>query len=162
MRSFRDKILGRDALLAQAVRWRQAKETIVLANGCFDLLHAGHVRYLQAASALGGRLVVAINGDASAKRLKGPGRPVLPERARAELVAAVAGVAAVTVFEELTVEPLLRALRPDIHAKGTDYTAETVPESAVARELGIVVRIAGDAKEHSTRGLLARIRRDHA
>ncbi|MGH9482708.1 MAG: adenylyltransferase/cytidyltransferase family protein [Terriglobales bacterium] len=158
MRPYRTKVLTREALLEQAARWRAAGTRLVLANGCFDLLHVGHVRYLQAAAELGGQLVVAVNSDASARQLKGEGRPVLGAMGRAELVAAVAGVAAVTVFDELSVEWLLRQLRPEIHAKGTDYTAVTVPESATARELGIEVRIVGDAKEHSTRALLARIR----
>jgi len=157
MASFRDKIVDRAVLLDRAASWRAAGDTIVLANGCFDLLHVGHVRYLQAAAALGTRLVVALNSDASTRQLKGPGRPVLPERARAELVAALRGVAAVTVFEELSVAPLLAALRPDLHAKGTDYTPDTVPEAATARALGIGVRIVGDPKHHSTRDLLVRI-----
>ncbi|HVA63780.1 MAG TPA: adenylyltransferase/cytidyltransferase family protein, partial [Terriglobales bacterium] len=144
MASFRDKIVDRAVLLDRAASWRAAGDTIVLANGCFDLLHVGHLRYLQAAAALGTRLVVAINSDASTRQLKGPGRPVLAERARAELVAALRGVAAVTVFDELSVEPLLAALRPDLHAKGTDYTPDTVPEAATARALGIGVRIVGD------------------
>ncbi len=157
MASYRDKILDHPALLALAARWRAAGDTIVLANGCFDLLHVGHVRYLQAAAALGDRLLVAINSDASTRQLKGPGRPILPQRARAELVAALRGVAAVTVFDQLSVEPLLAALRPHLHAKGTDYTPDTVPEAATARALGIGVRIVGDPKRHSTRDLLAHI-----
>jgi rfaE bifunctional protein nucleotidyltransferase chain/domain len=152
------KILTRSALLARAAAWRAEAASIVLANGCFDILHAGHVRYLQAAAACADHLVVAVNADAAVRRLKGPGQPILDEQARARLVAALRGVAAVTIFDELTVEPLLRALRPDVHAKGTDYTADTVPEAAVARELGIAVRIVGDPKRHSTRDLLARLR----
>jgi rfaE bifunctional protein nucleotidyltransferase chain/domain len=152
------KILTRPALLDRAAAWRARRATIVLANGCFDLLHAGHIRYLQGAAACGGHLVVAVNADAAVRRLKGPGQPILDEQARARLVAAVRGVAAVTIFDELTVEPLLRALRPDVHAKGTDYTPDTVPEAAVARELGIAVRIVGDPKRHSTRDLLTRLR----
>lgn len=159
MEAFLHKICGREELLRRAAAWRAAGETVVLANGCFDLLHAGHVRYLQAAAALGGKLVVAINSDASTRGLKGPGRPVLPQQARAALAAAVRGVAAVAIFDENTVEPLLRALRPAIHAKGTDYTAESVPEAAVAAECGIQVRIVGDPKNHSTRDLLQRIAR---
>ena len=157
MSGFRDKILDRPALLERAAAWRAAGDSIVFANGCFDLLHVGHVRYLQAAAALGQRLVVGVNADASTRQLKGPHRPILPELARAELVAALRGVDAVTIFPELSVEPLLRALLPDIHAKGTDYTPESVPEAALARQLGISVRIAGDPKDHSTRALLARL-----
>ena len=153
------KILSRPDLLAQALRWRGAGESVVLANGCFDILHVGHIRYLQAAAGCGDRLVVAINADGAVCRLKGPGRPILDQAARARLVAALRGVAAVTIFPELSVEPLLRALRPDIHAKGTDYTADSVPEAAVARELGVAVRIVGDPKHHSTRDLLARLAR---
>ena len=152
------KILGRPALLERAAAWRAGGTSIALANGCFDILHVGHVRYLQAAAAEADHLVVAVNSDASARQLKGPGRPLLPARARAELVAALRCAAAVTLFDELTVEPLLRALRPNVHAKGTDYTAASVPEAAVARELGIAVRIVGDPKHHATRDLLARIR----
>jgi rfaE bifunctional protein nucleotidyltransferase chain/domain len=156
--SYQDKILDRSALIARVAAWRDQGLRIVFANGCFDVLHAGHVRYLQAAAALADRLVVGVNADLSTRQLKGPNRPILPERARAELVAALRGVAAVTIFPETSVEPLLRALRPDIHAKGTDYTPETVPEAAVARELGIAVRIVGDPKHHATRDLFARIR----
>ncbi len=153
-----DKILAREPLLNRAREWRGRRQTIALANGCFDILHVGHVRYLQAAAAVADHLVVAINSDASTRQLKGEGRPILPEQARAELVAAVRGVAAVTVFDELSVEPLLRTLHPDFHVKGTDYTMESVPEAAIARELGIAVRIVGDPKHHSTRELLDRLR----
>jgi len=159
MSSFTAKILSAEAASGAVMRWRAAGDTIVFANGCFDLLHVGHVRYLRAAAELGSRLVVGINSDASTRRLKGPGRPVLPERARAELVAAVRGVSAVVLFEEITVEPLLRLLRPDFHAKGTDYTPDSVPEAAVARELGVAVRIVGDEKRHATRDLLAHLAR---
>lgn len=154
------ELMSREQLLARAAEWRRRGERIVLANGCFDILHVGHVRYLQGARALGDRLVVAINSDAGTRALKGDGRPILPEQARAELVTAVRGVDAVVIFAELTVEPLLRALRPDIHAKGTDYTPESVPEAAVAAECGIAVRIVGDPKHHSTRSLLTRLRGD--
>lgn len=157
MPSYADKIASRGDLLARTRAWLANGATIALANGCFDVLHAGHVRYLRAAAQLADRLVVAVNADASTRQLKGPGRPILPEQARAELVAALAGVAAVTIFPELTVEPLLRALRPDIHAKGTDYTPESVPEAALARELGVAIRIVGDPKHHATRDLFARI-----
>jgi len=157
MQSYRDKICLRDELVERAAAWRAHGDVVVFANGCFDILHVGHVRYLRAAAELGDRLVVGINSDDSTRALKGPQRPILPERARAELVAAVRGVAAVTIFSELSVEPLLRHLRPDIHAKGTDYTPETVPEAEIARELGIAIRIVGDPKHHSTRDLLARV-----
>lgn len=155
---FSHKILSREQLLERAQEWRARQQTLALANGCFDILHVGHIRYLQAAAAVADRLVVAVNSDASTHQLKGEGRPILPEQARAELVAAVRGVAAVTVFDEFSVAALLRALRPDFHVKGTDYTAASVPEAALARELGIAVRIAGDPKRHSTRELLDRLR----
>lgn len=158
--SYADKILSRPALEARVQQWRVRGETVALANGCFDVLHAGHVRYLQAAAALADHLVVGVNADASTRALKGATRPILPERARAELVAALECVAAVTIFPELSVEPLLRTLRPDYHAKGTDYTPDSVPEAALARELGIAVRIVGDPKHHATRDLFARIREE--
>ena len=154
----REKIVGREDLLRQIEEWhRSKKERVVLANGCFDILHAGHVRYLQGAKEEGQILVVAINSDSSTRALKGEGRPILPQEARARLVAALACVDYVTVFDELNVEPLLAALRPDVHAKGTDYTSETVPERELAGRLGIRIAIVGDPKEHSTRELLARL-----
>ncbi len=131
---------------------------IVLANGCFDVLHPGHVRYLKGAKKEGDLLVVGINSDSSARALKGEGRPILPQAARAELVAALACVDFVVIFDEPTVEALLRLLRPHVHAKGTDYTAESVPERSIADELGIRVAIVGDPKDHSTRDLLAQVR----
>jgi rfaE bifunctional protein nucleotidyltransferase chain/domain len=147
--------------LAQALAERRARnERIVLANGCFDILHVGHTRYLSGARAEGDVLVVAINSDKSVRRLKGEGRPVLPENERAEIVAALESVDYVTIFDEPNVEPLLEALRPNVHAKGTDYTAENVPERAVAERLGIRVAIVGDAKNHSTRDLLANLARN--
>lgn len=154
----RDKILSIDGLRDVLEEHRRAGRTIVFANGIFDLLHVGHVRYLQGASAEGDILVVGINSDASARKLKGEGRPILTERARAVLVAALAAVDYVAIFDDPNVEPLLRALRPDVHAKGTDYSPETVPEREVAALLGIRVAIVGDPKEHSTRDLLARVR----
>ena len=135
--------------------WRAAGKRLVLANGCFDLLHVGHVRYLQAARALGDALVVGLNSDASVRRLKGPGRPVMPAAERAELVAAVSGVDAVVVFEEDSADALIARLRPDVHAKGTDYTLESVPEAATVRAAGGRVAIAGDPKAHATRDLIA-------
>jgi rfaE bifunctional protein nucleotidyltransferase chain/domain len=132
---------------------------VAFANGCFDILHAGHVRYLQAARQQADVLVVGVNSDLSVAALKGPGRPLLPAAARAELVAALEPVDYVLIFEELSAEAVLSELRPDVHCKGSDYTAETVPEAALARKLGIAVAIVGDPKDHSTRGLLAEIAR---
>jgi len=129
--------------------WRRAGEAITLANGGFDLLHVGHVRYLRAAKKLGGRLVVAVNSDDSVRALKGNGRPLMPEGERAEILAALADVDAVVIFPEHDVRTLIREIRPDIHAKGTDYTAATVPERDVVRECGGRVAIVGDPKDHS-------------
>ena len=157
----REKILSRDGLHAVLDEHRRAGRKIVFANGVFDLLHAGHVRYLQAARAEGDILIVGINSDASTRRLKGEGRPILTERGRASLVAALAAVNYVVIFDELDVNSLLRELQPDVHAKGTDYAPETVPERELAGLLGIRVAIVGDPKRHSTRDLLARIRRRH-
>lgn len=154
----RQKILSRQDLKTSLQEERQRGRRVVLANGCFDILHVGHVRYLAGARREGDVLVVAINSDESVRTLKGAGRPILPEQARAELVAAVAAVDYVTIFPEPNVEALLDELRPDVHAKGTDYTAENVPERAVADRLGIRVAIVGDSKDHSTRELLARVR----
>jgi rfaE bifunctional protein nucleotidyltransferase chain/domain len=136
---------------------RAAGRTIAFANGCFDLLHVGHTRYLLAAAAEADRLVVAVNDDVTAAG-KGPGRPVLKAADRAELVAAVRGVDYVTIFPEPTVAPLLELLRPDVHCKGTDYTVETVPERDTVLAYGGRIAIVGDPKEHSTRNLLTRIR----
>ena len=137
--------------------WRAQGKRLVLANGCFDLLHVGHVRYLQAARALGDALVVGLNSDDSVRRLKGPGRPVMPAAERAELVAAVHGVDAVVVFEEDSADALIARLRPDVHAKGTDYTTESVPERGTVCALGATVAIAGDPKTHSTKDMIATI-----
>ena len=136
---------------------RRAGRTIAFANGCFDLLHVGHVRYLHAASGEADRLVVAINDDATASR-KGPGRPILPAGDRAELVAALRGVDYVTIFSEPTVDSLLTLLKPDVHCKGTDYTIETVPERETVTGYGGRIAIVGDPKDHSTRDLVDRIR----
>jgi len=152
------RVLSRDALLAQVADDRAAGRTVAFANGCFDLLHVGHVRYLQAAAAEADRLVVAINDDRSVSGLKGSGRPILSESDRAEIVAAVRGVDYVVIFPEPTVTPLLLALKPDVHCKGTDYTVDTVPERETVRGYGGRVAIVGDPKDHSTRDLLARIR----
>jgi len=144
------KILNRDALRQRVEQWRSAGERITLANGNFDLLHVGHVRYLRGAKALGGKLVVAINSDESVRTLKGEGRPIMPEQERAEIVAAFADVDAVVIFPELDVRALIREIRPDIQAKGTDYTAESVPERDTVTEYGGRVEIVGDPKDHST------------
>ncbi len=130
---------------------------VAFANGCFDLLHVGHVRYLQGARAEGDRLVVAVNSDASVRRLKGEGRPILNEKARAELVAALACVDYVVVFDDPTVDRLLTMLEPDVHCKGTDYTVDTVPERDTVRAYGGRVAIVGDPKDHSTRALLTKL-----
>jgi rfaE bifunctional protein nucleotidyltransferase chain/domain len=151
-----DKILDRSELLERVRRWRAEGERITLANGCFDLLHVGHIRYLRAAKRLGGRLVVAINSDRSARALKGSGRPVVPARERAEVVSALADVDAVVVFPEADVRQLVREVRPDVHAKGTDYTRKTVPERDVVIECGGRVEIVGDKKRHSATKLIGR------
>jgi rfaE bifunctional protein nucleotidyltransferase chain/domain len=157
----REKIVSREGLHAILDEHRRAGRKIVFANGVFDLLHVGHVRYLQAARAEGDLLIVGINSDASTRKLKGHGRPILTERARATLVAALRAVDYVVIFDELDVNSLLRELQPDVHAKGTDYTADTVPERELAAMLGIRVAIVGDPKQHSTRDLLARLRHRH-
>jgi rfaE bifunctional protein nucleotidyltransferase chain/domain len=143
-------ILDRVTLVAAVEDARNGGSTIVLANGCFDLFHVGHVRYLAGANALGGTLIVGVNSDAQAKLLKGDGRPVMPERERAELVSALRCVDLVTIFDEPTVEELIRVIRPDVHAKGTDYTVDTVPEREIVREIGGRVAIVGDPKDHSS------------
>jgi D-glycero-beta-D-manno-heptose 1-phosphate adenylyltransferase len=145
-----DKILSREALRQRVGSWRRAGDRITLANGNFDLLHVGHVRYLRGAKALGGRLVVAINSDESVRALKGEGRPVMPAEERAEIVAALTDVDAVVIFSELDVRAIVREIRPDIQAKGTDYTADSVPERDTVAEYGGRVEIVGDAKDHST------------
>ena len=150
-------VVSRDKLVELVRADRQAGRTIAFANGCFDLLHVGHTRYLQAAAAEADRLVVAVNGDETAGR-KGPGRPILVAADRAEIVAALRGVDYVTIFHEPTVGPLLELLKPDVHCKGTDYTADTVPERETVRSYGGRIAIVGDPKDHSTRDLLARIR----
>jgi D-glycero-beta-D-manno-heptose 1-phosphate adenylyltransferase len=143
--------------VAEQVRaWRAAGEKIILTNGCFDLVHVGHVRYFRAAKALGGKVIVAVNSDASVRQLKGEGRPRVSERERAEVLAALQDVDAVTIFDSLDVRELIRLLRPDIHAKGTDYTEETVPERDVVIACGGRVAIVGDPKDHSSTELLRR------
>ncbi|MEM7249681.1 MAG: adenylyltransferase/cytidyltransferase family protein [Acidobacteriota bacterium] len=155
-------ILDRDQLIDALATDRAEGRSIAFANGCFDLLHVGHVRYLQAASQEADRLVVGINADASVRELKGEDRPLQPEHERAELVAALRGIDYVTVFPELDVRPLLRALRPDVHCKGTDYTPETVPERDVMAEIGGRIAIVGDPKDHDSSALIARLRETDA
>ena len=157
--SARGKIVDRDALLRRVDELRRLGKTVALANGLFDLLHVGHLRYLEAAAAEADVLVVAVNADASARALKGPGRPIVPAAERAELLAGLTCVDLVTVFPEGDVTALLEALRPDVHCKGTDYTAETVPERETARRLGVRVAITGDPKDHATRDLIAQVKR---
>jgi rfaE bifunctional protein nucleotidyltransferase chain/domain len=149
-----DKVFGRAELREHVEQWRRAGERIILANGNFDLLHVGHVRYLRGAKELGGKLVVAINSDESVRALKGNGRPVMPAEERAEIVAALADVDAVVVFSELDVRALIREIRPDIQAKGTDYTVDSVPERDTVAEYGGRVAIVGDPKDHSTSEIL--------
>jgi rfaE bifunctional protein nucleotidyltransferase chain/domain len=151
------EIVSRAELIERVAADRAAGRTVAFANGCFDLLHVGHIRYLQSAGAEADRLVVAINDDESVRKLKGDGRPVLAAADRAELVAALRGVDYVVIFPEPTVGPLLQALKPDVHCKGTDYTLDTVPERDIVKGYGGRVAIVGDPKDHSTRDLLARI-----
>ena len=151
-------ILTESELVKAVAGDRAAGRTIALANGCFDLLHVGHVRYLQGAAAEADRLIVAVNDDASVCALKGAGRPILLAADRAELVDGIRGVHYVIVFSDPTVERLLMLLKPDVHCKGTDYTVESVPERAVVRAYGGRTAIVGDAKAHATRDLLTRIR----
>ena len=149
------KVLSRTDLQQRTDDWRRSGERITLANGCFDLLHVGHVRYLRAAKALGGKLVVAINSDESARRLKGEGRPLMPAEERAEILAALADVDAVIIFPESDVRALVREVHPDIHAKGTDYSADSVPERDTVMEYGGRVEIVGDSKLHSSSSLIS-------
>ncbi|HEV2177709.1 MAG TPA: adenylyltransferase/cytidyltransferase family protein [Terriglobia bacterium] len=155
-------IIPRLDLAPLGERLRRAGQRIAFANGCFDLLHVGHVRYLKGSREQGDVLVVGVNSDRTVTALKGPGRPLLPVEARAELVSALESVDYVVVFDELTVEGVLRELRPDVHCKGTDYSERTVPEREVMKSLGGEVRIVGDAKRHSTRDLLAKLVRESA
>ncbi len=143
------KIFSRDQLQKQVAEWRQAGDSITLANGCFDLLHVGHVRYLRAAKELGGRLIVAVNADESVRALKGEGRPIMPHAERAEILAALADVDAVVIFPERDVRALIREIHPDVQAKGTDYSADSVPERDAIEEYGGRVAIVGDPKDHS-------------
>ncbi len=153
------KIVGRKALQEVAAELHRLGNRIVFANGCFDTLHVGHVRYLEGAKAEGDILIVGVNADASVGNLKGPGRPILDEKARARLVAAIRAVDYVVLFDEPTVETLLEEIRPHVHAKGTDYTQDSVPERATAERLGIRIAIVGDPKDHSTRELIETVRK---
>ena len=152
------EILTREQLLPRIANDREQGLTVALANGCFDLLHVGHVRYLQGAAAEADRLLVAVNADNSVRELKGANRPILTAQDRAELVAAIRGVDYVVIFDEPTVAALIALVRPDVHCKGTDYTLESVPERETVRGYGGRIAIVGDPKDHSTRDLLSRIR----
>ncbi|HMQ05386.1 MAG TPA: adenylyltransferase/cytidyltransferase family protein [Pyrinomonadaceae bacterium] len=163
MRTTLQKIVCRADIATIAAKEREARPiTIVLANGCFDLFHVGHIRYLEGAAALGDLLVVGINSDRRVRELKGPGRPFMPENERAEIVAALACVDAVVVFDEPTVTELIREIRPDLHAKGTDYSADTVPEREIIKEVGGKIAIVGDPKDHSSTELMERVSRSDA
>lgn len=152
------KTLSRSSLREHVKQWRAQGEQIVLANGCFDLLHVGHIRYLQGAKALGGKLVVAINSDQGVRDLKGAGRPLMRADERAEILAAIEGVNAVVIFDEPDVRALIRELHPDVQAKGTDYTRENVPERDEVLAYGGRVEIVGDPKDHSTTEFIAQMR----
>lgn len=152
------KIFSRARLRSKVAEWRRGGQQIVLANGCFDLLHVGHVRYLAAAKALGGKLIVALNSDASVRRLKGEGRPLTSAEERCEILASLADVDAVVVFDEPDVRALIREIRPDVQAKGTDYTHETVPERDEVLNYGGRIEIVGDRKDHSTSSFLGEMR----
>ena len=159
MREAASKIVSRDVLRQELTEHKRQGRRVVLANGCFDTLHVGHIRYLEGARREGDILVVGVNADSSVCNLKGPGRPFLDENARAQVVAALRSVDYVVLFTEPNVEALLEELHPDVHAKGTDYTPESVPERAIAARLGIRVAIVGDPKDHSTRNLIESIRK---
>jgi rfaE bifunctional protein nucleotidyltransferase chain/domain len=152
-----EKIVTRAGLLANVAEWRHSGEQIVLANGCFDLLHVGHVRYLSGAKQLGGKLIVAINSDTSVRQIKGEGRPLMPAEERAEILAAFADVDAVVIFDETDVRALIREVRPDVQAKGTDYNSENVPERDEVLAYGGRVEIVGDPKDHSTTEVLGKL-----
>ncbi len=151
------KILSREQLRQRVDEWRRDGEQIVLTNGCFDLLHVGHVRYLEGAKALGGKLIVAMNADKTVRQLKGEGRPLMPAIERAEIIAALSDVDAVVIFEEPDVRALIREVRPDVQAKGTDYTRDNVPERDEVLAYGGRVEIVGDLKDHSTSSLVSRL-----
>lgn len=148
------KIVDRDQLRRRVAKWRAAGERVTLANGCFDVLHVGHIRYLRAAKKLGGRLIVAVNSDDSVRALKGEGRPAMPANERAEILSALADVDAVVIFPEPDVRAIITEIHPDVQAKGTDYTEESVPEGDLVREFGGRVAIVGDPKDHSATAFL--------
>ncbi|HUN87300.1 MAG TPA: adenylyltransferase/cytidyltransferase family protein [Terriglobales bacterium] len=152
-----NKILSREELRRRVAEWRGSGKQIIMANGCFDVLHVGHIRYLHAAKALGGKLVVAVNADDSVRGLKGEGRPIMPDFERAEILAALEPVDAVVIFPERDVRALLNEIRPDVQAKGTDYTADSVPERDVVTAYGGRVAIVGDPKDHSATGIIQQI-----
>ena len=158
MRSYSAPILSRSDLESFVDRARGKGSLIILANGCFDLLHAGHIRYLESAKMLGGTLLVAVNSDSQVRELKGNSRPITSENERAEIIAALRCVDAVTIFSEPTVEEIIHIVRPDIHAKGTDYTADSVPEREIVAKYGGKVAIVGDPKDHSSSEILASLR----
>jgi rfaE bifunctional protein nucleotidyltransferase chain/domain len=153
-----NKILSRETLRDRVAEWRRDGEPVILTNGCFDLLHVGHIRYLRGAKALGGKLIVAINADDSVRQIKGEGRPLMPAAERAEIIAGLSDVDAVVIFEEPDVRALIREIRPDVQAKGTDYTRETVPERDEVLAYGGRVEIVGDTKDHSTTDFLRRLK----
>lgn len=155
-----DKIVSREELRRRVGEWRKAGEKVILTNGCFDLLHVGHIRYLHAAKELGGKVVVALNSDASVRELKGHGRPLMNGRERAEILAALADVDAVVIFPEPDVRAIIREIHPDVQAKGTDYTADSVPEHDEVVAYGGRVAIVGDPKDHSTSEFLEQMRND--
>jgi rfaE bifunctional protein nucleotidyltransferase chain/domain len=154
-----EKVFDRKQLREQVERWRHGGERVVFTNGCFDLLHVGHIRYLHGAKKLGTKLIVALNGDGSVRQLKGEGRPLMPASERAEILSALSDVDAVVIFDEPDVKALLRELKPDIHAKGTDYTELSVPERDVVAQYGGRVAIVGDPKEHSTTSLIEQLKK---
>jgi len=154
-----DKILSREQLNRQVEAWRKSGDKVTLANGCFDVLHVGHVRYLRAAKELGGHLIVAINSDDSVRSLKGAGRPLMPAEERAEILASLSDVDAIVIFPEPDVRVLIREIRPDIQAKGTDYTADSVPERDTVVEYGGRVEIVGDPKDHSATEIIRKMER---
>ena len=154
------RVVGEQELIELAAADRRAGRTIAFANGCFDVLHVGHIRYLAGAAAEADRLIVAINNDVSVRSLKGEGRPLMDETARTEMVAALRDVDYVVLFGERSVDRLLQAIKPDVHCKGTDYTVDTVPERETVRAYGGRIAIVGDPKDHSTRNLVGKLRED--
>ena len=153
-----NKVVSHEELKRRVAEWRRAGEQVVMANGCFDVLHVGHIRYLKAAKELGGKLIVAVNADDSVRGLKGEGRPVMPENERAEILAALEPVDAVVIFPERDVRALLNEIRPDVQAKGTDYNADSVPERDVVTAYGGRVAIVGDPKDHSATSIIEQMR----